>query len=229
MGSNHFSIDNHTLTDGIKNIRKSYYLTSQTANVCLICLKQYKRITHHYKRSHASHEVFISRLSPEMAKQHIESSSISLATVDYCKTGPKVMLKMQCPFCEIVHNFYAPYWQNHLRTHTGEYNNECIDCGKISLNSTHCSRTTLKAPFNLHTNGIMAFICTICNYVQIDEQRIKSHLETQHELATADSAYQMITICPPLKSIRLRGRLLYTCIGVDLRDFNQNQNKMTRP
>lgn len=151
---------------------------------------------------HGNCEVFISRLSEQTAQRLMESSSLSLATINRDEHDRK-RLTMECPFCEKENNFSPSYWLNHIRTHTGEYSNECFRCGKISLNSTHCGYATLKETFDLHVDGLMAFVCRICNYVQINEQRIRSHLEVHHDIMQPnDNDYQMITICPPVNSIR---------------------------
>lgn len=170
---------------------------------CRLCHKRCKRMVHHFKTMHKNYEVFISRVSQNMADNLRQISSLSpLATLNYAKKSRRQILKMICPFCEKEKEFTPPYWINHIRIETGEYANECVECGKMTSSSTHCDRTTLKNTYDLRNGGFSAFICTICNYVQIDQDRLISHLKMQHELPFFDNNYQMITIIPPLKNLQ---------------------------
>lgn len=87
------------------------------------------------------------------------------------------------------------------RTHIGEYTNECIICSKVSLNATHCAQPTRKKKCNLNEDGLSAFLCIRCNYVQIDENRLISHVQIQHQISEYLNEYQKITIIPALNNV----------------------------
>lgn len=150
----------------------------------------------HLRNKHPSNEVFISRLAPKWAAQLMQNKL--LFTTKYTRPSGLQHLKMFCPFCECDKDFFLPYWSNHIRTHTGEYTNECILCFKVSLNATHCGQSTSKQKCNLFRDGLQAFICKRCNYVQIDEQRLISHVTTHHKIRDCQNEYQRITIIPAL-------------------------------
>lgn len=189
--------------DTLKNVDKSLYLNSPAAQNCLLCGTHYKRMVNHFRKVHSDNEVFVSRISQRMADSLVRTQ---LPAIKYTRPTGVQYLKMMCPFCESERDFFAPYWANHIRTHTGEYTNTCIDCGTVSLSATHCGWPTSKQQTNLHEMGLTAFLCIRCNYVQIDESRIISHLKTQHgaddtAVTSIDSEYKEIVIIPPLKKI----------------------------
>lgn len=182
------------------------WAASEGAHKCVLCHKSYERMVQHLKTVHENHEIFISRISESMANhfKSTKSTSFPVATLNYDKKLCKQNLTMICPFCEDEKTFYMPYWPIHLRRHTGEYTNECITCGIVSLSYTHCGRSTLKKTYNLYDNGLIAFICTICNYVQFNEKRMHSHLKLQHELMSLKNHYKMIRFIPPLKDVSVQ-------------------------
>lgn len=198
----------YQFADGeIKNTDKLLYLNSEKAKQCPHCGKRYnKRMVFHYKSAHQNCEVFVSRISPECAikvrEQRIEGIRIYKSSSQY--------LKAFCVFCERDHEFMLPYWTDHMRSHTGEYANQCILCYKYACFYRHCDIPTkriLGLEFNLYDNDMVAFICKECNFVQIDEGNMLNHLGQQHKLA--DSAnwkhyYQKIVLLPSFKSVRLQ-------------------------
>lgn len=113
----------------VKNINKALYFTSSEARQCQLCSKQYKRMVPHFRNTHSNYEVFVSRLSPRMAKRL--GSQSQLPFTKYTRPSGMQHLRMMCPFCECDKDFFLPYWVNHIRTHTGEYTNRCIVCKKV--------------------------------------------------------------------------------------------------
>lgn len=188
----------------LKNVDKSLYLASPKAEQCPLCHRYYKRMVSHFRRVHSKYEVFVSRVSQNMANSLMQTQSP--AAVKYAKASGMQYLKMMCPFCEIEKDFFAPYWTNHMRTHTGEYTNKCIDCGVVSLNANHCGRPTSKQKCHLYEMGLTGYICIRCNYVQIDKKRIISHLKTQHDndriaIVSIENEFREVVIIPPLRAI----------------------------
>lgn len=126
----------------VKNTDKSLHSSSEAAKTCQLCHKKYKRMVMHYRMVHKDDEVFVSRIAQHMVDA-IDKTPLQM--IKYIKYHGNQYLKMQCPFCETTKDFFASYWLTHIRnTHTGEYANECVECGEISLNSTHCGQSTTK-------------------------------------------------------------------------------------
>lgn len=161
----------------------------------------------HFRRVHSNYEVYVSRVAPEMAESLLQTQLP--APIKYANASGMQYLKMMCPFCGIEKDFYAPYWANHMRTHTGEYVNKCIECNVLSMNSTHCGWPTVKPKCNLYLMGLNAYICLRCNYTQIEKKNMVSHLKRQHNkdriaITTIENEYRKIVLMPPLKDIAIR-------------------------
>lgn len=96
------------------NTNKNLYFASKHANKCQICSESPARIVNHYKRSHETSEIYVSRISPKMAEKARNGQN-------YAKLDVKSKLKALCYFCEDKKEFPAHYWGDHYRSHTGEY------------------------------------------------------------------------------------------------------------
>lgn len=180
----------------MKNDDATLYLASAAAKKCRLCDKTYKRMVNHFRRDHPNYEVFVSRLSPQTASELKRSNPFM---TKYARASGMQYLKMMCPFCEDEKDFFFSYWTNHIRTHTGEYTNECIVCNKISLNATHCGQATIKQKCRLLDEGLSAYLCNRCNWIQISEERVKAHVRIQHGDA---GAYQKVVLIPALNRIK---------------------------
>lgn len=194
----------------VKNTNKRMFLSSAIAKICQICGARYERMVSHFKKSHPNNEVFVSRISPKMANMAKQSK---LTAVKYSKMKGQY-LRMRCLFCEKECDFPVNYWVDHVRYHTGEYTNECALCDKMSLSYSHCGMPTIKhQKCNIHKDGLGAFLCMVCNYVQISEDAIESHLRTQHGFTELTNRYQTITIVPPLNGLCLQQDPSYVFVG----------------
>lgn len=188
----------------MKNTDKTLYLTSQRAKICPICTKTYKRMVNHFRRVHSKYEVFVSRVSPQMADSLLQSKLP--VPIKYVNASGMQYLKMMCAFCEVEKDFFAPYWANHMRTHTGEYTRKCMECGVSTMSATHCGWPTSKPKCNLYATGLNAYICIRCNYMQMNKKNIIAHLKKQHCLDSAaitsiENEYRKIALMAPLKDI----------------------------
>lgn len=113
-----------------------------------------------------------------------------------------------CYFCQQKKDFTLTYWVDHYRGHTGEYAYKCSVCHTLYSNAKRecCKKIASKIiDDDLYDNDFVAFVCEICNYVQIDEASVRKHLRNEHEDAE-DNQYHEITLLPSLKKIIKRSK-----------------------
>lgn len=165
-----------------------------------MCRAIRKNLVNHHVKEHPDHEVFISRITEEM-RRRIEAGTIhavahSNGKIDYV-----------CPFCESCESKTPMNWLSHLTVHTGEYIYQCGTCDVRLAHKSHpkagCSRDAIveKIKIPIEMNGIYGFICDLCNYVQLQEGQLKSHLRLEHQVHSTREKYSRIlllkTVHPP--------------------------------
>ncbi|XP_031626535.1 uncharacterized protein LOC116342884 [Contarinia nasturtii] len=178
----------------LKNIDKTLFFNSIKAKTCQICHRCYTLMTAHYKKVHPNHEVLVSRISPEMAKD-VENLNRSFLTPE------KNIFAAFCIFCETQHSYRLQYWIDHIRSHTGEYGYKCSICEKDhSFDRNICcgQLPNIKYPFDLRFEDLTAFMCRKCNFVQINEQNIQKHLRNEHEIEHINGHYKQIILLSAL-------------------------------
>lgn len=150
----------------------------------------------HYKKCHPDREVFVSRISVEMAER---AKNESRFIIRYNKPSS---FDAFCYFCEEFHRKNSIHWCDHIRSLTGEYAYECLICGKEFAFIRLCCEQKLnkKIVFDLCYNDLTAFICQMCNYVKISEENIHKHLKIEHELDNIDGQYKKIILLTSLKN-----------------------------
>lgn len=105
-----------TLGTMIKNTDKRLFFNSEKAKICPVCTKPFKRMVSHLKNVHDKHEVYISRLSPQMV-ENVRNGKI--LAIKYIKNKSSQYLRSTCAFCEKTWDFMPHYWSDHIRSHTG--------------------------------------------------------------------------------------------------------------
>lgn len=186
---------------GPRNIDKSLYLSSDSAKTCPLCGVCYVRMVSHFKTMHSNSEIFVSRISPQMVDQ-LDNSTLSY--IKYAKQTGKY-LQATCIFCEKERNFSGYYWTDHIRSHSGEYANVCILCQKSVCFNNHCGMNTdRKVVHDLFNDDLYAYLCTECNYVQLNEKNLLNHLERQHNFSDFSSRYRQIKVLPSFNSLPLK-------------------------
>lgn len=140
-------------------------------------------------------EVCASSLSTHMLEV-LRMRSASIRTFNRYST---LYLEAICPFCESEKTFTTQYWIQHIRSHTGEYSNECGKCGELVRFSTHCGRTTIQSEeIDLRQNDLKANVCSVCNFVQIDLEKVHTHFRNQHKNSIEDfgNRYEEVILLP---------------------------------
>lgn len=160
------------------------YLTNpERANVCVFCYDSCTRIVNHYKRKHNTEEVYVSRISPKMAKR-LREDNFKRFDANCEKKGSIWTLHAKCFFCEYSRTFNFSYWLDHIRSHTGEYARQCCNesCGANVSSQEHCGFATelIRGRHNLASTDLMCFVCKRCNFVQMEQKNMHRHLIKQH-------------------------------------------------
>ncbi|XP_031626581.1 serine/arginine repetitive matrix protein 4-like [Contarinia nasturtii] len=182
------------------NTNKSLYFKSKKALTCQICKKYLpKRVVTHYKKSHEDSEVYVSRFSPAMAEK-AKNEKHGAKRIKVTDKPQKDFIKAFCFFCETKKQFPPHYWMDHIRSHTGEYAYECDSCELKSVFNSHNGHSGCNGNFKKMNNddllrkGCEAYICRLCNYVQIDGDRLIQHLRTEHENGNDDQCEEIILL-----------------------------------
>lgn len=171
----------------LKNTDKSIHsLHGFNTFKCIVCSQTSAEMVKHYVSNHPDQEVFISRLSPEMAELARQHRRVKLSD-------------NFCYFCgKIKENVID--WEKHILGHTGELPYQCMDCKK-SLPSIephdNCSSEYVSNVFEMNSPNfdLKAYLCNLCNFVQVDKKRLENHLMREHELlAETDILNEMISI-----------------------------------
>lgn len=187
-----------------RNTDKSLYLRSEKAKTCPLCGRYYtQRMVHHFKSCHKQSEVFVSRISSEMAELVEKGQHSKCIVVKRENNGQTLQLEMLCLFCEEVKNFPPPYWIDHIHSHTGEYGNYCQVCDQRCGFAIHCNVTTTKVDdFDLRTTNMDAYRCVECNFIQTHYTNMVKHLTVQHQYKDIKKRhYQKFILLPTYYSV----------------------------
>lgn len=164
-----------------KNINPEMYLTNpKFTTKCLVCkFHHHNGVISHYVNKHSDIEVYISRPSPKMAKRLLNE----------CQEAKVVNRKYMalCYFCETEHTFSPREWFKHMTRHTGEFERYCKKCDYKIVDQVkrtgNCDHSDLAVwnKFEVKTS-LDAFICKLCNYTQLKEESLKTHVRSEHEI-----------------------------------------------
>lgn len=181
----------------VPNTNPELYLSNEKSKWCVLCDRKYVRIVSHYKTVHIKSEVYASRLSSHMVDVLRRRS----ASINRFNRSSTLYLETTCPFCECKKAFTTQYWVLHIRSHTGEYSNECEMCNKLVCFNTHCGYTTIQSEkIDLRQSDLKAYVCLICNFVQIDMEKVHTHLTNQHGVDEIDNLYEKVILLPSWKA-----------------------------
>lgn len=179
----------------------AYYVqwNSREKLACKLCDFKGRNIINHYRVNHPDDEVFISRLSPEKAKEVIKDgtatdySTVKPIDLWECKNRRK-KFNFECIFCDTALNDNTENFYDHLTSHTGEFRFYCTSC-QYKTNSVKSLRTHLINIHCLNTNNInvqaefpappnynliIGYICTECNYTQLTKKSVEKHVNMYH-------------------------------------------------
>lgn len=119
------------------------------------------------------------------------------------KLNPK-FLSAFCYFCESDKRFRTTYWTDHIRMHTGEFAYKCTVCNKSFNCSRNCCFQYASKIIKLSyfKQNFVAYICKMCNYIQISKKNIQKHLRNEHQSRNINDQYDQVTLLPALNSVK---------------------------
>ncbi|KAH8364965.1 hypothetical protein KR200_007400, partial [Drosophila serrata] len=175
----------------IRNVNPEWHATSAATSSCVVCnVNIRKSPLLHYIQNHGEH--YGARLPPGMLDELRAGRN---QRPDYkIAQGAVQVYYYKCPFCVKVINMRALNLAEHLITHTGERRYQCSHC-LMALHRLHIMQDHIKtcapdATVVKHDNcGILPIslnVCHLCNFVQVSEDHMNWHLQTQHGLLEAD-------------------------------------------
>lgn len=172
-----------------KSIR---YANKKYQSVCLLCnatldINVPPNIVQHCIENHPGDEIYTSRISDDMLEL------IQNAKLPASSRTPFNQIEALCAFCEEKKSFTVTKWIEHTTSHTGEFQYKCSGCNRavISGDSHECLRGASAEIQQVRsfasTKELYAFVCTYCNYVQLQEENIVQHIEKLHWYGNCNS------------------------------------------
>jgi len=182
---------------------KSYFQTIDNTLECKFC--NYKdmglNIVRHYKKLHYKEEVLPSRLSTNCAEILINQSlkenfGFSNSELNEDLKSSKCVsanICFTCIFCRSSFDNVITFY-DHISSHTGEYRYKCKMCEKIYPNENELEKHIFKHSVYDKTDGIshllkpnpiqktklFGYLCSFCNYIQLDYNNIVNHMTLRH-------------------------------------------------
>uniref|UniRef100_A0A8D8KCV6 (northern house mosquito) hypothetical protein n=1 Tax=Culex pipiens TaxID=7175 RepID=A0A8D8KCV6_CULPI len=168
-----------------KNTLRELHCKSDKSKDCALCsyTGQISSMVQHYVRYHPLHEVYLSRI-PNPTANKIKKDPMKV-TGNICEQN----ITFECIFCKEVLTKTRYNWKLHLASHTGEYRYKCTNCTIKSLtpctysHDSECSGSSMEVVNELvfEENHIHAYLCRLCNFVQLSPDNMKTHLKEEHD------------------------------------------------
>lgn len=171
----------------------------QYKKACILCGKKWAKLVNHMVKCHSNYEIYISRPSPNILKRIKSNQSNSQIASKQSKQmielrinnmprtkSPLHQPKVYCIFCEDYRRLEKQFCIEHLTVHTGEYQYVCSGCNKkVSYPAHRCVHNgdvDKIQQFGWENNSVYGFMCNLCNYTQLSENRVIEHVAKQHHI-----------------------------------------------
>lgn len=178
-----------TATSTIKNNNPAWHSLSKE-KTCKICRVSYGcSLVNHYVNVHPNHEVYPSRVAPNVAEILRASNALHECEIVKLTISHRLAYRQFCYFCDTVLSTQKYLWIKHMAVHTGYFQYECTGCSqKFSRSRGHnCGdgRNINKVPqcqfdAKFEEVNVIAYLCDLCNYVRFDETEMENHLKNEH-------------------------------------------------
>lgn len=157
---------------------------------CPLCGVKTKKMLKHFNDDHPQAEYYMSRISTTIM-ECIQGSGLPKG---HFNEKEKKSFGF-CGFCEkyvVVENKQG--WIVHLLRHTNESLYKCNKCKETfnwkhsHLKKSRCPQYHIKGTLSINENenGLSAYACIACNFIQFDAAHIDQHIELHHGIGAAD-------------------------------------------
>lgn len=200
--------------DTIRNDNKNLFFANPLyRDRCALCGEKGEGLSRHYVLAHG--EVFVSRLSPQTLGKYTNGAPCTISDVGNGK------LEGFCMFCEETYVKDKLRWIFHITNHTGEHKYKCNICGKIMNNkclASSCKSREINSnhmeKFDFECGTLFAYMCKLCNFLQLSTQNLQQHLKKQHDCDSVDEEEN----CIKFKLMQIAENSSQT----EIDQFNQN-------
>lgn len=196
--------ENEVERDIPKNVDRNMHCSNNLyRTLCVLCNTNERFLVTHYVNWHQETEVFIARISQTMVDA-IRKQMQPFELVNNKIAG-------FCFFCEEPKVLSKNGWVNHILGHTGELLFVCKADGcnvkyKQKNDHLHCNHQLNKNVFDSSSNDgtLSGFMCSQCNYLQVNRLQIRNHLVKEHGFASheAENYIESVTFVPNLAPIK---------------------------
>lgn len=157
----------------------------------MLCDNLETNLVNHYSECHGDFEMYVARPSPAMAYKLRRRSET------FIYTPSTQQIAGVCYFCETTQRMSASDWKEHLQWHTGE--TEHSRASEFDHDADNDE--------NDESSAITAFICELCNYVQMDKHGMEKHLMNEHEVNDPPLSahfFNKITLIPDMTPLEFQ-------------------------
>ncbi|XP_050080056.1 uncharacterized protein LOC126567798 [Anopheles maculipalpis] len=171
---------------------------------CCLCSYNGELMVHHYVYNHPKKAVYVSRVAPDQA-QLIKADPLGISgRKAISRYGDQEIIVFRCHFCDLRLSESQELWLDHISKHTGEYRYKCKLCptfARLPVDRVpHHSICTSPSMQLWHTyafqeNHLYAYLCNVCNFVQVLSVNILRHIREDHpEAAPSEIGYTKFSL-----------------------------------
>lgn len=177
--------------DDIRNDDPFYDLDSGN---CRLCTNSSDQMDAHYMQCHRDAEVFCCRIKYNNAIKLKRGGSCDVLVNADSSDYVCLLCEKKQP-CRTYYDIYK-----HLASHTGEFYFKCTECDfrDVTFDAHHARLHQNKfeiCPFPpWEDNKLVAFMCEMCHFVQLQKTNINKHIVCHHRDETTKPAFKEVVL-----------------------------------
>ncbi|XP_035901095.1 uncharacterized protein LOC118507157 isoform X1 [Anopheles stephensi] len=156
---------------------------------CCLCSYNGELMVHHYVYNHPKKAVYISRVAPEQARL-IRADPLGISgRKAISRYGDQEIIVFRCHFCDLRLSESQELWLDHISKHTGEYRYKCMLCPTFARlpvdrvpHHSICTNPSMQLwhTYGFQENHLYAYMCNVCNFVQVLSVNMMRHIREDH-------------------------------------------------